>query len=226
MARNSSTLLLSPFMIALATGGCAEPAWAVETSMAAKDVRCLPVDKHRDQIGCWILGSQPVTAPGDRQVYWHIYEFASSELAAQAKGKNAEVIAAYGRIYLMAVTPGQWAPKGGRHVASLGPMQLASPVPHIATFLQTWLVSGMQTRVHMHDGPEALLILDGQQCVETPDGINRTRGGEQVLVPAKTPMVLYAAVGGRRALAVIVHPSGQSLGHAHEWQPTGACNGG
>lgn len=225
MARKSSTLLLSLFMMTLVTG-CVEPARAVESPVAEKDVRCLPLGEHRDQVGCWILGSQPVTAPRGGQVYWHIYEFASAELAAQAKVEDAEVIAAYGRIYLMVVTSRQWTPKGGRHVASLGPMQLVAPVPHTATFLQTWLISGMQTRVHMHDGPEALLILDGQQCVETPDGSNRARSGEQVLIPAKTPMVLHAAEGGRRALAVIVHPSGQSLGHAHEWQPTGACNGG
>ena len=157
-------------------------------------------------------------------LYWHIYEFPSADLARRAKDEHSETIEAYGRVYLMAVAAEQWSPKGGRHVASIGPMQTVLDVPHTATFLQTWLVPGMQTRVHRHEGPEALLIMSGEQCVETPNGRSRTQAGDTFIVPARTPMILYAIGKGRRALAVIIHPSGKPLSHAHEWQPAGMCH--
>jgi len=220
----SRVSFLAPVTAALASG-CSYSPSAVETHAAAKDVRCLPVNGHRDQVGCWILATHPVAEPAGRMLYWHVYEFANAALASRAKDEHAEMIEAYGRTYLMAVTAEQWSPKGGRHVASIGPLQTVLPVPHTATLLQTWLVPGMQTRVHRHEGPEALMILSGEQCVETPEGHSRARQGQEVLVPAGTPMVLYAVGGGRRALTVIIHPSGQPLSHAHEWHPTGICLG-
>ena len=222
MPRTGLKLFLAPSTILL-SAGCSHPQHIVETPSAMKDVRCLSANGPGDQVGCWILGRHPITEPADRMLYWHIYEFPSVDLAGRASDEHSALIEAYGHVYLMAVTVRGWTPDGGRRVAVIGPMQTALPVPHTATFLQTWLVPGMQTRVHRHDGPEALLILSGEQCVETPGGSSRSRAGEQLIVKAQTPMVLYAEGSGRRALAVIIHPTDRPLSHVHDWLPTGAC---
>jgi quercetin dioxygenase-like cupin family protein len=83
----------------------------------------------------------------------------------------------------------------------------------------------MRSRVHTHPGPEAWVVLEGEQCLETPESKIRGKAGESMMVRGGIPMALYGGAGGlRRALVLIVHPTGQALGTTYDkWQPTGSC---
>lgn len=81
----------------------------------------------------------------------------------------------------------------------------------------------MQTRVHSHLGPEAFYVVEGEQCMETPD--------DKRLIPAGGTYVvergphIQAAPKGRRNLILILSPKGQpAVVPGADWQPTGFCS--
>ncbi len=183
---------------------------------------CIPVNGHQGQPGCWELGSVPVSTPAGTALYWHVYEFPSVETAQKAGDKHSRVIEAYGRVWLEAVANKQWRATGGRHVATVGPMQPLSQLPQTASFMEATFTPGMRSRVHTHPGPEAWVVLEGEQCLETPEGKIRVEAGESMMVRGGLPMALYGTGNGiRRALVLIVHPTGEALGTTYDgWQPT------
>jgi len=91
--------------------------------------------------------------------------------------------------------------------------------------MEATFTPGMRSRVHTHPGPEAWVVLEGEQCLETPEGKIRVGAGESMLVRGGIPMVLYGTGSGiRRALVLIVHPTGEALGTTYDgWQPTESC---
>ena len=188
-------------------------------------VACSPANGHQGQPGCWKLDSMPISAPAGTPLYWHVYEFPSAAKAQEARDDQSRIIEAYGRVWLESVGPRQWTPKGGRHVATVGPMQTISPAPQTASFMEAMFTPGMRSRVHTHPGPEAWVVLEGEQCLETPEGKIRVQAGESMMVRGGLPMALYGTGKGiRRALVLILHPTGQPMGTTYDgWQPTESC---
>ena len=188
-------------------------------------VACIPVNGHQGQPGCWELGSVPISAPLGTPLYWHVYEFPSVALAKQAQDEHSRVIEAYGRVWLEAAATKRWTARGGRHVATVGPMYTLSSLPQTASFMEAMFTPGMRSRVHTHQGPEAWVVLEGEQCLETPEGKIRVGAGESMMVRGGIPMALFGTGNGiRRALVIIIHPTGQPLGMTYsKWQPTESC---
>ena len=188
-------------------------------------VACIAVNGHQGQPGCWELGSVPISTPAGTALYWHVYEFQSVETAQKAGDEHSLIIEAYGRVWLEAVATEQWRARGGRHVATVGPMQPLSPLPQTASFMEATFTPGMRSRVHTHPGPEAWVVLEGEQCLETPEGKIRVGAGESMMVRGGVPMALYGTGSGiRRALVLIVHPTGEALGTTYDgWLPTESC---
>ena len=188
MARNPLAL----FVVALAI----LPAGAVASPMlhehpSPHEVACIPVNGHQGEPGCWELGSVPISAPAGTPLYWHVYEFPTVALAKQAQDEHSRVIEAYGRVWLEAAATEQWKAQGGRHVATVGPMHTLSSVPQTASFMEAMFTPGMRSRVHTHEGPEAWVVLEGEQCLETPEGKIRVGAGESMMVRGGIPMALY-----------------------------------
>ena len=224
MARNAFALVLAALAI-VPTSACAATPPALQPHAQPHQVACAPVNGHHGQPGCWKLGSVPVSEPAGAPLYWHVYEFPSMALAQQAQDAHSQVIEAYGRVWLEAVGTEQWRAQGGRHVATVGPMRTLSAVPHTASFMEATFTPGMRSRVHTHPGPEAWVVLEGEQCLETPEGTIRVEAGESMMVRGGIPMALFGTGDEiRRALVLIVHPTGEPMGMNHgEWQPTEAC---
>lgn len=224
MARTPFASILAAFAI-IPTGACSVASRPLQPHPLSHQVACIPVDGHQGQPGCWELGSVPISAPAGTPLYWHVYEFPSVALAQRARDQHSRIIEAYGRVWLEAVTAEQWKARGGRHVATVGPMHTLSPLPHTASFMEATFTPGMRSRVHTHPGPEAWVVLEGEQCLETPEGKIRVEAGESMMVRGGIPMALYGTGNGiRRALVIIVHPTGQPLGtNYNEWQPTESC---
>jgi quercetin dioxygenase-like cupin family protein len=224
-------MVLTPFsavfaaLAIVAAGVCSAAAPALQAHPKPHHVACIPVNGHQGQPGCWELGSVPISTPAGTDLYWHVYEFQSVEAAQKAGDEHSRIIEAYGRVWLEAVANKQWRSRGGRHVATVGPMQPMSAVPQTASFMEATFTPGMRSRVHTHPGPEAWVVLEGGQCLETPEGRIRVEAGESMMVRGGVPMALYGTGNGiRRALVLILHPTGQALGTTYAgWQPTESC---
>ena len=69
---------------------------------------------------------------------------------------------------------------------------------------------GMYSLVHHHSGVEAVYVIDGDACYETPTCASRLHKGETLVLAAGTPMRAVVAGSARRhVLAVIVYDSAQ-----------------
>jgi quercetin dioxygenase-like cupin family protein len=213
-------------LMVICSAGCAAPPHSPRPNPASMEVSCEPADGRQGELGCWVLGTSPITAAAGSPVYWHVYEFSSQADAERARDSQSAIVPAYGRTWLMAVTTAQnWSPSGGRRVAIVGPLQPLSSAPHSASYMEATFTPGMRSRIHTHPGPEAWIVLEGEQCLETPEGNIRVKAGESMMVRGGIPMALFGTGQGvRRALVVIVHPTGERLGKTHSgWQPTGSC---
>lgn len=224
-------MVLSPFpllfaalaILAADAGPATSP--ALQSHPEPHQVACIPVNGHQGEPGCWELGSVPISTLPGTPLYWHVYEFPSVTLAKQAQDEHSRVIEAYGRVWLEAAATKQWTARGGRHVATVGPLHTLSSLPQTASFMEAMFTPGMRSRVHTHQGPEAWVVLEGEQCLETPEGEIRVGAGESMMVRGGIPMALYGTGNGiRRALVVIIHPTGQPLGMNYsKWRPTESC---
>ena len=79
---------------------------------------------------------------------------------------------------------------------------------------------------HRHSGPEAWYTLEGETCLETPEGAQIGRaGGPPVIVPGGLPMHLTATgTTLRRSLVLILYETGKPVTiAAHDWKPKGLC---
>ena len=218
------------FAVSLTIGlaACAAPSHSPRPHAAQTEVSCEPANGRQGQLGCWVLGNSPISAAAGAPVYWHVYEFPSQTDAERARDAQSTIVPAYGRIWLMAVAAENWSAGGGRRVAKVGPLQPLSSAPHSASYMEATFTPGMRSRIHTHPGPEAWVVLEGEQCLETPEGNIRVKAGESMMVRGGIPMALFGTGDGRRrALVVIVHPTGQPIGKTHsDWQPAGSCFSG
>jgi quercetin dioxygenase-like cupin family protein len=110
-------------------------------------------------------------------------------------------------------------------VARVGPLPLTPGRAYVAYYIEGVVPPGARTPAHRHAGPEAWYVLQGTNCLETPDGVRTAGAGETLVVPEGSPMVL-TCVGTtvRRSLAVVVHDAAQHWTIlAPDWTPMGAC---
>jgi len=80
----------------------------------------------------------------------------------------------------------------------------------------------MRTRVHSHPGPEAFYVVEGEQCMDTPAGAKTIPAGGTFIAQAGPH--LQAAPAGRKNIAVVFYPEGQSWMQMETWQPSGFCD--
>jgi quercetin dioxygenase-like cupin family protein len=91
--------------------------------------------------------------------------------------------------------------------------------------MEATFTPGMSSRIHTHPGPEAWVVLEGEQCLETPEGVIRGGAGDAMMVRGGLPMQLFGhGPRIRKALVLILHPTGEAVGTTNrQWHPTGAC---
>jgi quercetin dioxygenase-like cupin family protein len=67
---------------------------------------------------------------------------------------------------------------------------------------------GMYSLPHHHSGVEAIYVLEGEACFETPERASRLRKDQTTVMPAGMPMRAVVTGSTRRhVLAVIIHDS-------------------
>ena len=69
---------------------------------------------------------------------------------------------------------------------------------------------GEASAPHTHSGPEAWFVVEGEQCLETPDRAIRVKAGQTAMMDGGAAMRLVGTgTGPRRALVLILHDAAQ-----------------
>jgi quercetin dioxygenase-like cupin family protein len=174
-----------------------------------------------DTIAMTVLGELPQVP-----LYWHLDIYPTRDAAEAAKGPRGTVVESFGKVWLFTIAEADWRPSGGNRVAKIGPLQLGPGGSFTASYLEATTLPAFQTDVHRHPGPEALYMLSGEVCLETPQGKMVGRAGAgPLLVAAGLPMQLTSTgTATRRSLVLVLHDSSQPWKvPASGWTPKGLC---
>lgn len=170
--------------------------------------------ERRGEEGCSILAARPLLLSNDKPAYWHIDRFESLDAATRAAGPDGVPAEAHGSVWLMTVEPRTDEHRGGRHVAWVGPLELPAGTGYTMRVQSSLLRPGTTTPVHTHSGAEVFYIVEGEQCLETPEaGLRLTNGESRVLPSGTIHRGRVAGTGVRRALALILHDSTRPASH-------------
>ena len=201
------TIHMRRSMIALIGVSVLGPMPAVAQLMS----RCVekPPVQH-GEFGCSILPTKVLPKGLREPVFWHIDRFDTEVAARAAVGDASVAFEDGGTWWLMSIESETSNHRGGRHVAQVGPLPLP-PAPRYSMLIQSAVFGpGMYSLPHHHSGVEAVYVLEGEACYETPTSASKLQKGETVVMPAGTPMRAVVTGSTRRhVLAVIVYDSAQ-----------------
>lgn len=173
-----------------------------------------------------LLVRQQITSLPNGDVYWHLDRFPSRTAASAAGIRSSVVVEAFGSTWLFTVAKQHWHARRGQHVAAIGPLRLAPASTYAAEYLRSVFIPGATAPLHVHSGPEAFFAVNGDTCLETPDGVIVGRGpGNSLMVQAGRPMLLMAlGKGPRQGFALILHDANQpATTLSQAWKPQGLC---
>jgi len=188
-------------------------------------VGCLPVSARTGELGCWILADESLGALPSDPIFWHLDKFSSLDLAEKAKESNGTTLQALGKAWLFTIAGANWRPKGGQHVADIGPLPVSPHTKYKTQYMEAIMDPGVMTNPHRHPGPEAWYTESGETCLETPLGKQVGRKGVNVIVPGGQPMRLsVTGTKQRRSLVLILYDASQPwMVMASDWTPKGLC---
>jgi hypothetical protein len=175
-------------------------------------------------VGCFWNASINL-GPMPQVLYWHIDRFADAVSAESARTLYGRVtVVLGGQIFLQTVNdrPG-WSAAGGERIATVGPLFVPAGPDLTARFMELTLRAGDGPEVLVSSGPQALILLDGTLCIETPSGAQELEPRGSAILPTGVPATPMAR-GSARALALVVHPSVADWTDAPSgWTPAGRC---
>jgi len=166
--------------------------------------------ERRGELGCSIVESKLLPADLKEPLFWHIDRLDSLERARAAVNPVSVAFEAAGTAWLMTIEARTSNHHGGTHVTQVGPLPLPKAPRYSMVVQSAVFAPGMYSLAHHHSGVEAVYVLDGEACYETPARGFALRKGETLALPAGTEM--RAVVSGstrRHVLAVIVHDAAQ-----------------
>ena len=166
--------------------------------------------ERRGEVGCSIIENKPLPDGLKEPLFWHIDRFDSAERARTAVGPASVAFEADGTAWLMTLESQTSDHHGGRHVAQVGPLAMPR-VPKLSMqVMSAALTPGMYSLLHHHSGVEAIYVIKGEACYETPARAFRLRKGETLALPGGTPMRAVATGSTLRyVLSVIVYDAAQ-----------------
>ncbi len=190
-------------------------------------VNCVPVADRTGELGCFITATAVLGKLPDGPLYWHLDTYPTIAAAEAAKQAGGTVVESYGQVWLFTIARADWRPSSGKRVSRVGPLPIVAAGSYAVQYGEGTFAPGMTSAIHKHPGPEAWYVLEGEQCLETPEGTLVVRAGEGGVVKAGLPMVLTGrGTGRRRAILLVVHDSTQPAGFpVQDWAPKGLCGG-
>ena len=166
--------------------------------------------ERRGQIGCTVFPSKPLPEGLAEPVFWHIDRFESADRARVAVGPTSIAFDAAGVWWLMTIERDTTDHHGGQHVTHVGPLPLPRAARYAMTVQSAVFLPGMYSLPHHHSGVEAVYVLEGEACFETPTRAAKLQKGETLALAGDTPMrAVVTGTARRHVLAVIVHDAAQ-----------------
>jgi quercetin dioxygenase-like cupin family protein len=162
--------------------------------------------ERRGELGCTIIASAALPDGLKEPLFWHIDRFASLERARAAAGAASVAFDTGGTSWLMTIESRTADHHGGEHVAQVGPLPLPRATQYRLQVQSSAFTPGMYSLAHHHSGVEAVYVLEGEACFETPDRAVKLRKGESLAIPGDVPMrTVVTGSTLRRLLSIIVH---------------------
>jgi quercetin dioxygenase-like cupin family protein len=189
--------------------------------------RCeIPASQRATENGCYVSATVALGELPTGPLFWHLLTYPNRGAAEAASGPRATVVEVFGKVWLYAIAEQHWRPSSGEHVVTLGPLELQQGRRYTAHYVEAGFPPGMKTTVHHHPGPEASYVIEGAECVETPNGKLVSRAGQGAVVNEGVPMQLHnPGPGTRRAVALILHETSHHWSApAPNWTPRGLCS--
>ena len=166
--------------------------------------------ERRGQIGCTVFPSKTLPEGLTEPVFWHIDRFDSADRARAAVASTSVAFDAAGVWWLMTIERDTTDHHGGEHVTHVGPLPLPQAARYAITVQSAVFMPGMYSLPHHHSGVEAVYVVEGEACYETPTRAAKLQKGETLALPGGTPMRAVVTGSARRhVLAVIVHDAAQ-----------------
>ncbi len=188
--------------------------------------RCeTPVSERTSEFGCYLVSTLELGRLPASDVYWHLYTFPSISEANAHKGPRAIVAQSLGKVWTYTIAGKNWRPSAGKRVAVVGPLPHNPQTTYTARYMEAVFEPGARTPVHIHSGPEAWYVLQGAQCLETPEGITVVRAKQAALVRQGPPMML-SSVGSevRRSVLLVLHARSERwIAPYANWKAKGLC---
>jgi quercetin dioxygenase-like cupin family protein len=184
-----------------------------------------PARDNAGRLGCYLAAELTIEKPPPL-IRWHLYRFPDEKAAREASARHAASVVTYahGGVWLHVLDGAERIDvPGAESVAVIGPMQLTADGPVKVRFLESIFPAGMTTRVHSHSGPEGFYVLDGVQCMETPEGRTLIGAGKSFHLPARMKHLQSSAKGRRNMAVVFQLPREPWMTLDSEWKPAGLC---
>ena len=178
---------------------------------------------------CAILVHKRFTSLPKDPIVLRLEKFPTAEAAQSAASPASAVVEAAGKIWLLTLGSKGERSQAGIFVTEIGPIPSIPAAPSYELYIAEadfgpGMNPAVSKAVHTHSGPEIWYLFTGEQCLETPNGIQRAKAGEGMFAPANTPMQLnITGTSSRDALFVIVHDAGKPATTVSDWQPKGDC---
>ena len=108
----------------------------------------------------------------------------------------------------------------------MGPLPLVDADAYAAVYMEGVFKPGMHSVVHRHPGVEAWYTVEGEQCLETPEGkLEQRAGAAGCDGRGGLPMMLTGTgTSVRRSLVLILQDAAKPRSvPATDWTPAGLC---
>lgn len=148
-----AVLALEAFLLPLAA--MAQPALVV-TPLAEKKVAELP----------------------EGELFWRIENFPTLAKAQAAAGKWALAVESGGKVWLFTLGSAGGSSAEGVKVAEVGPIPRPAATEYLLRINEASGPRGSVTPVHMHPGSEAFFVLEGEQSIRSPHGVQVVKAGQ------------------------------------------------
>jgi hypothetical protein len=193
---------------------------------AQHHISCRPAVERNSEVGCWIMARQVLQVLPTGPLYWHLDTYPNRATAEADRAANGTVLEAAGKVWLLTIAEAGWRPNGGQHAARVGPLPIGEASEYAAIYMETMLPPGFAAPIHSHPGPEVVYPISGEVCIETPDGRNVERpGNESHVIPGGRPMALVVTGSEHhRSLVLILHDTSRPpIIPVTDWTPKGLC---
>ena len=184
-----------------------------------------PVAARKSEVGCYLVATHALGTLPASDVFWHIYTYQTLAQAMAIRAAGSTVAQSHGKVWLYTIAEKGWRPPSGERKAVIGPLPHSAKTAYTARYMEATIPPGIKTPVHIHSGPEAWYVLEGAQCLETPEGITVVSAGESALV-RQGPEMMLSSVGSetRRTVLLVLHDaSAPWMVENTPWTPKGLC---